>query len=151
MADKETKGGFTYVQPQFAVSDVSKSLDYYTDVLGFEVIWVLHDSEGVPGFANVCRDELAVFLARHDNPCPSVLNAHADTTECIDQVFAELKEKGAWIKEPRAIGRGGCTKCEFLILMATSCDCRRFLMSQMRKQSERQANSGGKSRFCDAA
>lgn len=50
--------------PIFSVQDLSQALEWYQQVLGFEIAWTWGNP---PTRASVCRDEVEVNLAAADN------------------------------------------------------------------------------------
>ena len=92
MSDQEqTK--FGGVTPILRVNDLSVSLDFYTDVLGFTNDW-----GSVDGFASVSRDRCHLFLCEHDQ-------GHAGAwvfigIDDVDIFYEQLKTRGAKIRHP---------------------------------------------------
>lgn len=80
--------------PQLQVLDLSRTLEYYRDKLGFETKWVWGDP---PRYANVTRDGVSIHLV-------AAKDAGKPNTECtdmyiaadpVDALFVELKGRGA--------------------------------------------------------
>ena len=108
MSQGPTTINFVAAVPQFAVTDLVRTAEYYRDVLGFQIAgyW---DGERVslvpdtsPVFAIVWRDQVQVFFNRADQPdvrtgraeggCDAYLRVIG-----IDELAAELRLRGAEI------------------------------------------------------
>lgn len=91
------------IAPQLVVPDVTKTAEYYRDVLGFRIIGYFLDP---PVYAMVERDGLQIHFAKSDS---SELKVNEDvrkgTTDFviwvpeIDAFFDELKTRGSDIVE----------------------------------------------------
>ena len=55
---------FTSVQPVLPAKDVGKALDFYTNKLGFEIVF--KDDEENTKYAGIKRDEIELHLQWHD-------------------------------------------------------------------------------------
>jgi catechol 2,3-dioxygenase-like lactoylglutathione lyase family enzyme len=84
---------FEGVTPIFRVQDLAASLDYYVNVLGFNVDW---SYEG--GIASVSRDRCGIFLCEGDQGHPGgwVWIGTGD----IESLFEEYHSKGAKVRHP---------------------------------------------------
>jgi catechol 2,3-dioxygenase-like lactoylglutathione lyase family enzyme len=106
MSQVPTTISFIAAVPQFAVSDLVRTAEYYRDVLGFKIAgyW---DGEQVglvpdapPVFAIVWRDQVQVFFNRADQA-----EVHTNRTEAapdaylrvigVDALAEELRTRGA--------------------------------------------------------
>jgi predicted enzyme related to lactoylglutathione lyase len=83
---------FEGITPVFNVQDLSRSMDYYVEVLGFKVNWQ------VGGFASVSRDRCGVFLCQGDQGHPGTW-VWIGVEDC-ERLFEEYKAKGAIIRHP---------------------------------------------------
>jgi catechol 2,3-dioxygenase-like lactoylglutathione lyase family enzyme len=84
---------FEGVVPILRVADLTASIDYYTNILGFELQW---QEPGV--FASIIRDEVKVFLAQGDQGNPgSWIWIGVDDAE---QLCKDYRAKGAKIRHP---------------------------------------------------
>lgn len=82
------------IAPELPVSDVRRSLSYYEEKLGFHVVMKMPDGD----YAIIERDDVAVHLFRADNPKQSPVSIHI-FTEDLDELHAELQERGAHLKQ----------------------------------------------------
>ena len=81
------------VVPILRVADLTASIDYYTNILGFGLQW---QEPGV--FASIIRDEVKLFLAQGDQGNPgSWIWIGVDDAE---QLFNDYRAKGAKIRHP---------------------------------------------------
>ena len=109
MATADSGSRMLAAVPQFTVADLPATVQYYHDVLGFQVAgyW---DGEGVtptPGpesvFAIVFRDDVQFFFSRADEPgAPEKPTGRADgaydvylRVTGIDELARELRGRGA--------------------------------------------------------
>ncbi|TFW56208.1 VOC family protein [Bradyrhizobium sp. MOS001] len=77
----------------FVVSDITASLAYYRDVLGFEVTFEYGQP---PSYACLCRDEVGLHLLAAE--VTKRLPGHGGIcifVRDVDQVYAELSGRGA--------------------------------------------------------
>ena len=94
--------------PLFMVKSLSRSLDYYCDVLGFERPQLWGDP---PTFAMPHRDGFTIMLkeaAVNQSIAPNGVGDHWDAyvwIEDTDQLFAEVKDRGATIDYEPCIQR----------------------------------------------
>jgi uncharacterized glyoxalase superfamily protein PhnB/catechol 2,3-dioxygenase-like lactoylglutathione lyase family enzyme len=99
---------------RYIVDDVEKSIEIYTDLLGFEV--QMHPA---PGFAALRRDNLRLFLnkpgaggagqAMPDGqlPEPGGWNRIQISTDDLESFYSELNDKGASFRNEIVEGKGG--------------------------------------------
>ena len=101
------------VSVRYLVADVQESIDFYTDLLGFEVL-----TAAPPAFADVKRGNLRVLLsgprssagrAMDDGatPTPGGWNRLHFVVADIDGEVARLREAGATFRNPIVEGPGG--------------------------------------------
>ena len=45
------------------IEDVGRAVDFYRDVLGFEVVWMVHE-DGAPAWALVQREDIELLFQR---------------------------------------------------------------------------------------
>jgi len=90
--------------PQLFVSDIRAACDYYTNVLGFDVVFV----HGKPPFyGQVARDGIRLNLRLVDAPVidaerrehESLLSAYVDVSG-VKELFNQFKSAGADIQQP---------------------------------------------------
>ena len=132
MSQASTTISFVAAVPQFTVTDLVRTAEYYRDVLGFQIAgyWdgerVSFATDPAPVFAIVWRDQVQVFFSRGDQP-----EVRARPTEGapdvylrvigIDALAEELQTRGAEIldgPEDRIYGQRELvvTDCNGLIL-----------------------------------
>ena len=81
------------VVPILRVADLTTSIDYYTNILGFELQW-----QEPSVLASIIRDEVKLFLAQGDQGNPgSWIWIGVDDAE---QLFNDYRAKGAKIRHP---------------------------------------------------
>ena len=90
---QQPDSAFGTATPIFAVHDLSKSIDYYVNVLGFTVDWTAAGPT-----ASVSRGRCCIFLSQGDQ-------GHMGTWTWIgvgdvEPLFAEYKAKGARMRHP---------------------------------------------------
>lgn len=99
---------FISAVPQFTVSDVVRTAEYYRNVLGFEIAgyWdgeqVSFATDPPPVFAIVWRDQIQVFFSRGERPevRTKPIEGAPDTylrVTGIDALAEELRTRGAEI------------------------------------------------------
>jgi uncharacterized glyoxalase superfamily protein PhnB len=78
------------IAPELPVADLKRSIDYYEQKLGFQVI------SQMPGgdYAIVERDDIAIHLFKDDGHRSSPVGIHI-FTEGLDTLHVELQERGA--------------------------------------------------------
>ena len=98
---------------RYLVSDVSRSLDFYVDRLGFE-----RRQEMLPAFARVRRDDLELWLAGPvssaarpmpdgKKPAPGGWNRLVIEVDDIDAIVASLRSSGVRFRNEVVSGPGG--------------------------------------------
>ena len=118
--------------PQFTVSDLVRTAEYYRDVLGFQIAgyWdgerVSLDTDPPAVFAIVWRDEVQIFFNRADQPNVRLRPAEGTPdvylrVTGVDTLAEELRTRGAQIidgPEDRVYGQREVvvTDCNGLIL-----------------------------------
>jgi uncharacterized glyoxalase superfamily protein PhnB len=100
---------FFGVLPVFLVDDVVQTVEYYRDVLGFQVDFVYGDP---PAYGSVSRDDAIINFSRSDPPGRrnNVVSAGAGNgvdafivVSDVDELYEELRGHGATlITEPRS-------------------------------------------------
>ena len=100
----------TSIAPQFLVDDLKASIDYYRTCLGFETDFVYESF-----YASVSRDGCAIHLKCAPKDGSDRVhrkeNEHLDASigvEGIENLFDELKSKGALIVRPLEDRPWGC-------------------------------------------
>ena len=86
---------FRAVHPILPSQDVRRSIEYYTERLGFRLAF--QDNADAPGYAGVIRDSVELHLQWHDPAewdlaCPSLRFLVAD----VDALFEEFKDRGVF-------------------------------------------------------
>ena len=101
------------VSVRYMVDDVDKAIEFYTDMLGFEVL-----SSAAPAFADVQRGNLRVLLSGPKSsagrpmsdgakPGPGGWNRIHFIVDDIDTEIARLREAGARFRNDVVEGPGG--------------------------------------------
>ena len=101
------------VSVRYLVDDVQESIDFYTGLLGFEVL-----TAAPPAFADVHRGNLRVLLSGPlssagramddgETPGPGGWNRLHFVISDIDGEVARLREAGATVRNPIVEGPGG--------------------------------------------
>lgn len=104
-----TKAHIDSISPCFIVSDVPRSIAFYRDRLGFEVMY--QDPDTDPFFAIVQRDNIMLFLKsdREAHPQPNHLNHHYMHWDAYlsvpdpEALAAEFNASGATFLKPLGI------------------------------------------------
>lgn len=93
---------FHHVNPILRSSDISRSLQYYTKVLGFEGKW---DWGNPPDFGGVSKDGVEIFFALNSQGGPGTwLSLFVSN---VDELYEIIKAKGARIiSEPETMEWG---------------------------------------------
>lgn len=106
MSQVSTAISFVAAVPQFTVTDLVRTAEYYRDVLGFQIAgyWdgerVTLGADTSPVFAIVSRDQVQVFFNRADQPdvrrsrAEGAYDAYLRVTG-IDALAEELRTRGA--------------------------------------------------------
>jgi uncharacterized glyoxalase superfamily protein PhnB len=84
------------ITPIFEVTNLDRSIQFYTQVLGFEVGW---SSGEPPEIASVCRDSVEIMLKVEAKPRTS--HAYLNVTG-VDTYFAQATGAGAQVIHPLA-------------------------------------------------
>ena len=79
--------------PQLPVEDVEKAQNYYSEVLGFEILWIYPDKY----IGAVARENVTIFFARTDRAIEP--NIHWIFAEDVDSTYTEFKTRGVDIVE----------------------------------------------------
>lgn len=88
---------FESVSPIFSVTDLQQSMDFYRDVLGFDVAWSWGDP---PDIAAVCRDCVEITLIQRAGASPTGASHAYFRVSAVDAYYQELVEAGARIVVP---------------------------------------------------
>src|SRR5262245_32597251 len=86
------------VTPQLRMTNWGRSRAFY-DALGFGVEWEHRFEPGLPVFAKVSRDGLALFLTEHTGDC-KVGGAAYIVVDDVDALFREITARGIKPAEP---------------------------------------------------
>jgi catechol 2,3-dioxygenase-like lactoylglutathione lyase family enzyme len=91
---------YNHAAPQFVVRDVAKSIDYYTEILGFSVDYL---SGSPPGYVVIVRDEVYIHLCiqevqdfRIGPGCAFV------SVDNVDEIWKNIQDKDVDIIMPLA-------------------------------------------------
>ena len=90
------------IAPEIPVSDLSRSTEYYETKLGFRVAMWMPDG----AYAVVERDDVAIHLF-HDASAAAPVSIHV-FTDGLDELYAELVQRGANLTEQIANRPWGC-------------------------------------------
>ena len=101
------------VNVRYMVSDVAKAIEFYTDVLGFEVL-----TSAAPAFADVQRGNLRLLLSGPassagrpmpdgETPGPGGWNRIHFIVDDLEAEVARLRDKGATFRNEIVSGPGG--------------------------------------------
>lgn len=82
------------ITPIFEVSNLDRSLEFYTKVLGFEIGWKAGEP---PNIASACRDGVEIMLKVEERPRAS--HAYVNLTG-VDAYFAQVTAAGAQVVYP---------------------------------------------------
>ena len=85
---------FESVSPIFSVTDMQQSVDFYRDVLGFDVAWAWGDP---PDIAAVCRDGVEITLIQRAGASPAGASHACFRVSEVDAYYQGLVEAGARI------------------------------------------------------
>ncbi|MEN5181596.1 VOC family protein [Comamonas odontotermitis] len=88
---------FESVSPIFSVTDLQQSMDFYRDVLGFDVAWSWGDP---PDIAAVCRDCVEITLIQRAGASPAGASHACLRVSEVDAYYQGLVEAGARIVVP---------------------------------------------------
>ena len=76
------------------VTDIQRSLAYYTEKLGFEAQWAWDDP---PTFGGVVREEVELFFSKAESPQNPVW--FCIVVDNVDEYYESIKDKGGDIFE----------------------------------------------------
>jgi lactoylglutathione lyase len=88
--------GFRDAFPILLVSDLQRSLGFYRDLLGFEVIYCF-PSESEPVFVSLTIDGGKLGLGASEEPVQSASTAIWLYTDDVDDAVARLREAGVGV------------------------------------------------------
>lgn len=86
------------VIPALRIMDYERSKTYYTDGLGFRVVWEHRFEPRFPVFMKVERDGMALYLTEHSGDCQVGALVHLDVAD-VDAWHAEFVGRGVPIQE----------------------------------------------------
>jgi len=102
------------VSVRYIVNDVDKAIDFYTQMLGFQV-----DLHPAPGFASLSKGDLRLLLNRPgaggagqampdgQSPAPGGWNRIQIEVEDISTTFEKMKSAGCSFRNEIVVGNGG--------------------------------------------
>jgi len=82
------------IAPELPVADLNKSIEYYEQKLGFQVVAQMPTGN----YAIVERDDVAIHLFRDDGHSCSPVGIHIFTQD-LDSLHAELQKRGARVSQ----------------------------------------------------
>ncbi|MEZ0472894.1 glyoxalase superfamily protein [Luteimonas salinilitoris] len=85
------------VSPSFAVSDLPQALQFYQETLGFDVAWTWGEPADL---ASVCRDAVAITLAKRADARPSGTSRAYLQVTGINDLYTRVEQAGANIVVP---------------------------------------------------
>ena len=101
--------------PQFTVSDLVRTAEYYRDVLGFQIQGYFWEP---PVYSIVRRDSIAIHFGKADpnadaNAAPNTPHREGSIdayvwVDDVDALFDEMKARGANIVEPPTVREYRC-------------------------------------------
>jgi uncharacterized glyoxalase superfamily protein PhnB len=80
------------ISPSFAVSDLPRALRFHQDALGFDIAWTWGEPADL---ASVCRDAVAITLAKRADAQPGGASRIYIRVTGIDEFHARLRQAGA--------------------------------------------------------
>src|SRR5688572_21184246 len=87
---------FQAIAPIFQVADLQQSIDFYTQVMGFELGW----TAGEPlDRASLCRDNIEITIEA--DPAPARAKAYIYVSG-VDEIYTRAAAAGAQVKVPLA-------------------------------------------------
>ncbi|MGB0562326.1 MAG: bleomycin resistance family protein [Spirulinaceae cyanobacterium] len=93
-SDRPNRCQFEGLVPVLNVQNLTRSLNYYTNVLGFQKDW---DWGEPPGFASVSRDGVCIFLCEQgQGQAGTWISIFVDD---VDALYAEYQATGAMIRQ----------------------------------------------------
>jgi uncharacterized glyoxalase superfamily protein PhnB len=84
------------IAPIFQVTDLQRSIDFYTKVLGFSLGWTAGEP---PDRASLCRDHVEITI--ETDAAPSRAKAYVQVTG-VDEIYALAAAAGANVSVPLA-------------------------------------------------
>ena len=115
---------WTRVAPVYPVADISKAIEWYSQVFGFEARIVNPPGESVPSYAVLYRDEVRLHLLRRDE-APHGLSApvqrSSGSTRGWTTFSRVLNHSEPTCCNARTLGRGDTAISWSQIPTATSC------------------------------
>jgi len=93
------------VSPIFQVANLQRSIDFYTQVMGFELAWTWGTP---PDRASLCRDSVEITLEVERSPRPSDVYVQV---KGIDDYYARIVGAGAQVRVPLADRKYGMRDC----------------------------------------
>lgn len=94
------------VMPALRITDYPRSKAFYTDGLGFEIVWEHRFEPSFPVFMKVQRDGMAFYLTEHTGDCQPGGLIHLDVPD-VDAWHAEFVGRGVTVCEPPNNGLPG--------------------------------------------
>ncbi|HXX40484.1 MAG TPA: VOC family protein [bacterium] len=87
---------FKAVIPVLSVDDLTRAVEYYRDVLGFQLGWTWGDP---PYIASVCRDGVELMLGQRGKAGPRGVSHVYFQTSGVDVYYERLTKAGAAVTE----------------------------------------------------
>ena len=84
------------IAPIFQVSNLQRAIDFYTNVMGFELGWTAGEP---PDRASLCRDNVEITI--ETDPSPARAKAYIYVTG-VDEIYSRAASAGANVTVPLA-------------------------------------------------
>ena len=81
-------------EPELPVADVERAQQYYRDVLGFDIVWIVPGKE----IGSVSRGKVAIYFRKRASPFEPAI--HWVSAPDVDRTYQELQASGFNILEP---------------------------------------------------
>ena len=94
--------------PQLPASDIAGTIEFYRDKLGFSL------SAEYPGFAILKRDSVEVHLWQCENKIVAENSSCYVRVQGVDNLYAEVTERGATVQEHLAVRPWGMRQFSIL-------------------------------------
>ena len=85
------------ISPIFSVTDLAQSIDFYRQVLGFDLAWSWGEP---PNIAAVCRDSVEIMLIQRADAKPVGASHTSLVVSGIDDYYSTLVDSGVTVVVP---------------------------------------------------
>ncbi len=86
------------VIPALRITQYARSKAFYTDGLGFRIVWEHRFEPALPVFLKIERDSMALYLTEHSHDCQVGGLVHLEVAD-VDAWHAEFVSRGVPIQE----------------------------------------------------